>query len=80
MAVLSTIVLEPISFESFTPALKYITNQTVGSSHRRLFLDGRLAGSSCLVGLCWHRASVDILTTLSEAAVCMLLVCRDDAH
>lgn len=76
--VLSRIVPKLISSESFTPALKYITNQMVSSSHRRLFLDGRLAGSSCLVGLRWHRALADILTTSSEAAVCMLLVFRDD--
>lgn len=80
MAVLSTIVFTLISLESFTPALKYITNQSVSSSHHRLFLDGRLAGSSCLVGLCWHRALADILTTSFEAAVCMLLVFRDDPH
>lgn len=37
-------------FETFTPALKYMTDQTDSSAHCRLFLDGRLAGSSCLVG------------------------------
>lgn len=80
MAVLSTIVFTLISSESFTPALKYITNQSASSSHHRLFLDVRLAGSSCLVGLRWHRALADILTTSFEAAVCMLLVFRDDPH
>lgn len=35
--------------ETFAPAPKYMTDQTDSSAHRRLFRDGRLAGSSCLV-------------------------------
>lgn len=36
--------------ETFTPAPKCMTDRTDSSAHRRLLLDGRLAGSSCLVG------------------------------
>lgn len=40
--------------ETFTPAPKCMTDRTDSSAHRRLLLDGRLAGSSCLGGaLAW---------------------------